>query len=664
MKKILLVTLLSLALLPYGGFAESSSSQAGSSGSGAGSVGSIVTLPPTDPDEIMQFNNLTVQSVSGDGSSATIYSYRDVGSACRNYKSLDAAYGVPMPCPDVPTLLYAIHVNGDTRLLLRDRTKATIDDFTEGDQINVFGFVNGDNEIDALIVRNITKPTTYRYLQLNNVEIISGPLPTNVGITDGDAISRPFPALPAQIVVAKKFPTPCLGFRTESSSGLIVPCPVPEVQIPAMVSDSMPVARYPYRTYTVLLTTKTSIVNRLRQAISVADLAVGHRVNVYGRVNSATGNIEAVVLRDISLPTSGKGTLRVQAVDTSIVCITTPCGIVTSAKVSLYRANGVLVGTGSTGKGEAVFDGLAPGKYVVKVEASGYGGVKQEVELKEGATESVVIPLSRVRESALHVLSPNGGEVLTRGIDVSIRWTSRTLTVKPVTFDIFLMSYGASEKVFTIAKGLALDPARDVQSYTWTVPNTLEKILLGDGAYFVKVCVSGSCFDGSSLADRSDEAFQVVTSGSESSVKIDRLTPSRGVPGTIVKIVGNGFDSIRNTVYFGEDFTVDAKTDGDTILFTVPTSITPACYLKRADVSTSDAAKQWIMKPIDPPCAIASYLLSNGVYKVWVVNKNGTSNTVSFTVMREDYPIPVPVPMPEPMRPESGSTQKMMNAPL
>ncbi|MEK7608798.1 MAG: carboxypeptidase regulatory-like domain-containing protein [Patescibacteria group bacterium] len=651
MKKLIIAGFLSLALLPLGAFAEFSVSGVTFSipGSAKAEVlpGVKEPVPPTtDIDEIVQLNNLTIQNISGNELPAVIYASRDVGSVCKSYESLDATVSVVRPCSLAPAMLYSIRVQEDSRILLRNRSRGALSDFSAGDRINVYGFLgDGKNEIEALIVRNLDKPVSYKNIQLNNVEIISGPVFSGYDASGRELFLLGGARFPVEIVVAKRFPTPCLGFGAESKSGSIVPCPMFESKIqPGQSSAEAAPMRYPFTTYTIVLGEKTSVLNRVRKNISISDLAVGHVVNVYGRANSTNGKIEAEVVRDISLPANGAGTLRVQAVDDGIVCITTPCGVLTGAKVILSEANGRFVGSRTTEKGEAIFEGVPAGSYIVNVEAKGYKAAKREIVLSEGGTESVIVPLSRTaQEKALNVLYPNGGESFVRGSGVVIQWTARTLTTAPITFDIFLVSYGERERVYTIARGLPFNPSQKAESFAWDVPQTLEKILLSDGSYFIRICASGHCSEGSSLQDQSDGPFRVTTKTEGVPVKIKKLNPEKGPFGATVVISGEGFTKTGNTIYFGDGnhvLTV-GESDGSTLSFVVPQTAS-SCNLSRpdvsADVSVSSGAEKAMLgvttpaSTVNPPCARLRYQLPEGRYMIWVINENGTSNLVPFVL--------------------------------
>jgi len=115
-----------------------------------------------------------------------------------------------------------------------------------------------------------------------------------------------------------------------------------------------------------------------------------------------------------------------------------------------------------------------------------------------------------------------------------------------------------------------------------------------------------------------------------SNVSIYSITPSSGPVGTTVSITGFGFTD-NNTINFGggviqnipisSSIAIACTTSpschggiNQTIQFTVPSSITPACYYS------------------EPRCLIASQMTAPGNYNVSVQNANGTSGTVVFTV--------------------------------
>lgn len=175
-----------LALIAGAGLGLAQSISASGSGSaGAAGIATAVSatvaagvpagfsvIPADDSDrgddQIVQLENLTIQSTSG-SVPGTIYASHDIGgSKCHEYLDVDGRGGSKIyPCPLAPTVLYQISIESDTILLLKNRARARIIDFAAGDRINVFGFMDpGTSAVQALIVRNLDKPATPQYVQL------------------------------------------------------------------------------------------------------------------------------------------------------------------------------------------------------------------------------------------------------------------------------------------------------------------------------------------------------------------------------------------------------------------------------------------------------------------------------------------------------------------
>jgi|GEM_PF-5328428 len=106
----------------------------------------------------------------------------------------------------------------------------------------------------------------------------------------------------------------------------------------------------------------------------------------------------------------------------------------------------------------------------------------------------------------------------------------------------------------------------------------------------------------------------------EAKVKISSLSPISGTVGAKVKIYGSGFTSTGNKITFGNLGVQNSSaynlnsSDGKTITFPVPTSNYFSCW------------------DTNPSCGVPASLTQPGIYAVSVTNKNGTSNSVNFTV--------------------------------
>ena len=98
------------------------------------------------------------------------------------------------------------------------------------------------------------------------------------------------------------------------------------------------------------------------------------------------------------------------------------------------------------------------------------------------------------------------------------------------------------------------------------------------------------------------------------------LQPSSGPVGTQINIVGNGFTTTGNKIRFGNTFYNNNSNyslnsiDGRTLTFTVPS----ASYYGCPDGSSI--------------CYSPLTLITPGTYPISIMNTNGTSNTVTFTV--------------------------------
>lgn len=357
-------------------------------------------------DEIVQYNNLRVENVamesSGTAFIAIITAASDIGVSCLKFQS-ESSGGTTAPCPVPPSILYSIRVDENTRLLLRNRAKATIKDFTVGDHINVYGFTDRDTgAIDALIVRNLDKPARKKFIQLNNAEVIAVPLTSE---------------LPATLVVVQRSPTPCLEYGEEGAGKSVpVPCPlgrekaVPQssAAMPIPTQEPMATAAAYYMEYSVTVTSNTKLMDRVRSAISLKEVAIGDILNVYGTSDSFSAVISALIVRDLSKPVSQKGRLQVTVTDGSMLCaqplsagktaakrIAAPCGMLYDATVELYDSIGNLVGTGTTAKGVAYFDGLTAGTYTAVASAKGYETGKQTVSVKGAGVTAITIALKK-----------------------------------------------------------------------------------------------------------------------------------------------------------------------------------------------------------------------------------------------------------------------------
>lgn len=366
----------------------------GASGYGYASPGTVTasgssivvppTIAPSEDSGFLQFNNLTVESVSGTNppaeilaSNPNIYPYPLLGGAssagtaiapsatktvlktalgaslpsarCYKFDSQNGTAKRAVDCPQpkaapataasststqsAPNITtsgnaaspmiypptypirsqpYRIEVDASTRLMLRDRTAATLQDFGAGDQINLFGYYNSDGTIQVYLIRDLSKPAQDEFLQLGNVELAS------ISTTTG----------PATLIVVQKQGYPCYGFGAGRGLKMPIVCPM-GVQgtdkIP-LQSTSIPAAIMPnwqiLRKYMINLDTQTIILDANRTTLSLSDLRVGDRLNIYGDTTDNGQTLKASIIRDLSIPptpTQESGTITQVNADGSFV---------------------------------------------------------------------------------------------------------------------------------------------------------------------------------------------------------------------------------------------------------------------------------------------------------------------------------------------------------
>src|SRR3989344_2615177 len=115
---------------------------------------------------------------------------------------------------------------------------------------------------------------------------------------------------------------------------------------------------------------------------------------------------------------------------------------------------------------------------------------------------------------------------------------------------------------------------------------------------------------------------------------IERISPMKAPMGATIAIIGSGFTPIENSLQFGNGFAYIndlVSSDGKTILFTLPESF---------DTCSSDGSlcAEFLNRPVP-----------GQMYEIVVINTNGRSNAINFTVAHEDgQPTPTPTPKPSP----------------
>ncbi|OGZ93787.1 MAG: hypothetical protein A2633_04900 [Candidatus Sungbacteria bacterium RIFCSPHIGHO2_01_FULL_47_32] len=402
-------------------FGGSTTMMSGSGSAGAGVTVSGVNMQAifnddTSNDDIIQLNNLRIQSIDAQAGVALITASNDFGINCLKFQDQDSTSGISFPCPMPLSILYQIKVDSDTRLLLRNRQKATLADFAVGDRINVYGFMDrASNAVTAVLVRNIDKPATKKFIQLNNVQVASLPDSTS---------------LPTSFVVIQNGISPCFDYGEMGVGGKIFPCPLGlemrEMKMNISAPNSAGVlntatamsAYYPAaRKYSITVTPDTKIIGSNRQPLTLKDISVGDTLNIYGSQSASDStSISALIIRDLSKPVANeRSVLRVAVTDASIMCmqigsqtdalssIMAPCGILYNATVDLYGSDGS-IRHGSTERGVAVFENLKPGTYTAAASAPGYDRNKlADIRLDVHQIQTVTIMLQHLSSRGISV---------------------------------------------------------------------------------------------------------------------------------------------------------------------------------------------------------------------------------------------------------------------
>lgn len=179
----------------------------------------IPTSTTAQPSGFIQFNDLTVQSISSPNIPSNI-SVDSTAVSCELFASADATVGTPMTCPTAASTStsFTVEVSAATNLLLNDRTSAILANFTPGDAINVFGFYDGTGNIEADVVRDLSKPVGG--VMTTSPGVPSASLPTIAAIeTQLNTIETLITQIIQQIEALT--PTTSTVMTTSTSSGTI-----------------------------------------------------------------------------------------------------------------------------------------------------------------------------------------------------------------------------------------------------------------------------------------------------------------------------------------------------------------------------------------------------------------------------------------------------------
>lgn len=270
------------------------SSTSGSTPSGRITPKAIAAVPGYDvdrkDDDIVQLSNLRITDISyvmsvqgGPGSFAPggpiaiVTASTEFGAGCARYQTEDSVR--PVPCSDIASKLYSIHITDRTILLGVNRTRLTLDQMKVGDRVNAYGYLDRDGSfIDALILRDLDRPETPKAVQLENLLVTKVTLTPMLGSYTGT---------PYAIITAQTEPG-----QTESSTKCrLYPSTSPTVAMPCS-TDILT------REYAIRVSELTTLLSVNRKKITIDQIVAGHHINVYGNLNS-DGSVDARILRDL-----------------------------------------------------------------------------------------------------------------------------------------------------------------------------------------------------------------------------------------------------------------------------------------------------------------------------------------------------------------------------
>jgi hypothetical protein len=159
--------------------ATSSTSSASSSSSLSPTTTSSAPAPTTTVTALsmpltagfIQFNGLVVNSIGSITLPTVILANATSTVTCESYATEFADIGMIIPCPmatsatsantsstTTSTIPFQVNLTSATQLLLSDRTNAILANITPGDTVNVFGYYDGTDMIQAEVIRDLSKP--------------------------------------------------------------------------------------------------------------------------------------------------------------------------------------------------------------------------------------------------------------------------------------------------------------------------------------------------------------------------------------------------------------------------------------------------------------------------------------------------------------------------
>ncbi|MBI3638363.1 carboxypeptidase regulatory-like domain-containing protein, partial [Candidatus Wolfebacteria bacterium] len=348
--------------------------------------------------EILQIKNLRIEKVSGENFPAVITAYYDFGTKCEKFKNLESSKGEAITCSVSGNALYTINIDKKTKLLLGNGREANLADFKTANLINLFGVLDLNTfSIKALIIRNTDNPQIKRLIQMNNLEVASEP---KINTT------------PQKFNAGQKYTAACITSGSAGDAPISCPYGIEIEEINNATSSVLSGIKYSFlpikRKYSVEIKPGAKILRKDFKPIKFGDIQKGDVVNIYG-VDKGLRRIEAVTIRDLSVPKSKKGIIRAVATDEDVKCpeaeekFSLPCGILYGANIQLLGSDGKVIKSNTTKKGDAIFENIPFGDYEILATASGYRKGREFVSVNE---EAGVYPVSVTLRNSKKAVDP------------------------------------------------------------------------------------------------------------------------------------------------------------------------------------------------------------------------------------------------------------------
>lgn len=253
---------------------------------------------------------------------------------------------------------------------------------------------------------------------------------------------------------------------------------------------------------------------------------------------------------------------------------------------------------------------ISPGQYLLNVSAS-----DGSLSGRSAAPFTITNPAT-ANTPVISNLSPSSGPV---GTQVTITGSGFTATGNTIQFDIYSFinvpaTNNGSSLTFYVPSTLYYNNCQPGN----VCPNIARMTTVGD--YAVSVSNNNGTSNAMTFTVSSSASSGSSFGSSTSTPVLSKLNPSSGPVDTMVTITGSGFTPTGNKVKFGNqgsesdpNYSLNSP-DGTTVVFPVPSTNYSSCWYAV------------------PACKFPTQLTQPGAYEVSVINANGTSNAVTFTV--------------------------------